>query len=84
LKDFPLSDEDKNLISESYMNGIHAVFISYAVLIAVHLCACLCIEDYGLKGGNQDRKSREVQGNSNQPRKVSGVRDTVSPAGEEV
>ncbi|KAL2867569.1 major facilitator superfamily domain-containing protein [Aspergillus lucknowensis] len=49
LDDFDLTKEEKALVSRGYMNGLHAVFVSFAVLIMIHLCACMCIQDYGLK-----------------------------------
>lgn len=48
LNDLDLPVQDRMLISDGYMNGLHMVFVSYAVLIAVHLCAVVCIKDFGL------------------------------------
>lgn len=48
LKDLNLSDVEIRLISNSYMDGIHGVFLSYFALTALHLSACLFIQDYGL------------------------------------
>ncbi|KAJ5205355.1 Major facilitator superfamily domain general substrate transporter [Penicillium cf. griseofulvum] len=63
LKDLNLSEEQVQMISNSYMDGIHGVFLSYSALIAVYLCACLFIEDYGLKTNKRD--SGEQNGDSN-------------------
>jgi hypothetical protein len=49
LKDLDLSEEERSMISHAYTNGLRAVFSCFAVLSIVHLCACLCIRDYGLK-----------------------------------
>lgn len=45
----PSSDDDKSLIIGVYARGLHAVFISFAVLTGIMLVACLCLRDYGLK-----------------------------------
>lgn len=45
------------MISQAYTNGLHAVFACFAVLSVVHLCACLCIRDYGL--GREDNKRQQ-------------------------
>ncbi|KAI1745723.1 putative efflux pump antibiotic resistance protein [Xylaria scruposa] len=60
LEHMHLTEEEKGLVSRGYMDGIHAVFASFAVLIIIHLCACLCIHDYGLKHNASPQKS--VQG----------------------
>ncbi|TVY91502.1 putative transporter [Lachnellula willkommii] len=44
-----LSDEDKQLISETYMVGLHKVFVSYAVLALVLFLWVLFIHEYSLK-----------------------------------
>ncbi|KAI1149645.1 putative efflux pump antibiotic resistance protein [Nemania diffusa] len=51
LKDLNLTEEERAMITEAYMKGLQAVFASFAVLIAVHLCACASIRDYGLNQG---------------------------------
>lgn len=48
LGDLDLSAEDKALISNVYMGGMHAIFGSYAVLMIVWFGLTLLIEDYGL------------------------------------
>lgn len=48
LGDLDLSAEDKALISNVYMEGMHAIFGSYAVLMIVWFVLTLFIEDYGL------------------------------------
>ncbi|TVY83014.1 MFS gliotoxin efflux transporter gliA [Lachnellula suecica] len=45
-----LSNEDKQLISEGYMAGLHRVFASYAVLTGLLFVSTLFIHDYGLEG----------------------------------
>lgn len=57
LKDLNLPKEDVQLILNSYMDGIHGVFFSYSALIAMHLCACLLIEDYGLKSDKRSNRN---------------------------
>ncbi|KAI0867763.1 putative efflux pump antibiotic resistance protein [Hypoxylon argillaceum] len=49
LSDLGLTEEEKNMISRGYMDGLHGVFTSFAVLIALNICCCICIVDYGLK-----------------------------------
>jgi hypothetical protein len=49
LEHLHLTEEEKNLVSQGYMEGLHAVFVSFAVLVAIHFCACLCIRDYGIE-----------------------------------
>jgi hypothetical protein len=61
LKDLNLSEESKQLISNSYMSGIHKVFLFNSALIAVHLCACLLIEDYGLTANKKVRGEERAQ-----------------------
>ncbi|KAI0123696.1 putative efflux pump antibiotic resistance protein [Xylariales sp. AK1849] len=56
LDDLDLTDEEKNMISQAYMNGLHGVFVSFAVLIAIHLCSCACIRDYGLRRGDTQQQ----------------------------
>lgn len=58
LDELDLSDADKQLIMHSYMDGLHAVFVSYTVLIVIHVCACVCIEDYGLKRGEEHARDQ--------------------------
>lgn len=48
LGDLDLSAEDKALISNVYMEGMHAILGSYAVLMIVWFGLTLLIEDYGL------------------------------------
>ncbi|KAI1177410.1 putative efflux pump antibiotic resistance protein [Nemania sp. FL0916] len=59
LNDLDLSEEDKVVISQTYMRGLHAVFISFAILVLIHLCSCMFIRDYGLRrsSGQQQRQS---------------------------
>jgi hypothetical protein len=49
LETLHLTDEEKGLVSEGYMEGLHAVFISFTIFIAFHFCACMFIRDYGIK-----------------------------------
>jgi hypothetical protein len=49
---------DKATITEAYVKGLKAVFASFAVLVAVHLCACACIWDYGLEQGQKTKQRR--------------------------
>ncbi|KAJ6184690.1 efflux pump antibiotic resistance protein [Penicillium mononematosum] len=49
LGNWQLTKEERRLVSQGYNEGLHAVFASFFVLIAIHLCACVCIRDYGLK-----------------------------------
>jgi hypothetical protein len=60
LKDLSLAPEMIQLISDSYMSGIHKVFLSYSALIALHLCATLFIEDYGLAANKKASEEEEV------------------------
>ncbi|KAI0554514.1 putative efflux pump antibiotic resistance protein [Xylaria curta] len=52
LKDLHLTDEERGLIIQGYMKGLRAVFASFAVLIAIHVVSCACIQDYGLSRGD--------------------------------
>ncbi|KAJ2992668.1 hypothetical protein NUW58_g2088 [Xylaria curta] len=61
LKDLNLSDEDITMITRGYMKGIHTVFASFAVLIAIHLCSCVCIEDYGLRRGPTRQRKKSIE-----------------------
>lgn len=60
LKDLDLSDEERSMISQAYTNGLRAIFAFFAVLSVVHLCACLCIRDYGLRRGDGKRQQRVI------------------------
>ncbi|GFF50636.1 major facilitator superfamily domain, general substrate transporter [Aspergillus udagawae] len=60
LRYLNLSDEERQLVSNAYMNGIHLVFLSYTVLIGLHLFACLSIEDYGLSQRKQQENGEEA------------------------
>lgn len=60
LKDLDLSDEERSMISQAYTNGLRAVFSCFAVLSVVHLCACLCIQDYGLKREDGKQQQRGI------------------------
>lgn len=51
LKDLDLTDDEKNLISSSYMNSLKVVYVTFGALAIIHLSLCLCIKDYGLKKG---------------------------------
>jgi len=59
LEHLHLTEEEKLAISQGYMEGLHAVFISFAVLIAIHVCACICIRDYGLERERTQRDQQE-------------------------
>lgn len=60
LKEILISDKDRAFILARYMKGIRGVFLSYAAVIVVHLCACVFIDDYGLRG--TDGESQEDHG----------------------
>ncbi|KAI1809582.1 putative efflux pump antibiotic resistance protein [Poronia punctata] len=60
LKDMDLTAEERALIIQGYMKGLHAVFASFAVLIAVYLGACVFIEDYGLKPRPTRRQKKSI------------------------
>lgn len=60
LENLHLTEEEKSLVSQGYMKGLHAVFASFAVLIAIHVCACLFIEDYGIKRDGLQRKQQQT------------------------
>lgn len=49
LKDLGLSAGERMVIVEAYMHGLRAIFASFAVIIAIHLCACASLRDFGLK-----------------------------------
>ncbi|KAI8948462.1 putative efflux pump antibiotic resistance protein [Xylaria longipes] len=56
LKDLHLTDEERSIISHGYMKGLRAVFTSFAVLIAIHVVSCVCIQDYGLRRGDTQQQ----------------------------
>jgi hypothetical protein len=60
LKDLGLNDEEIDTICGAYMKGLNAVFISFAVLIFIHLCACVFIQDYGLRRGDVERRPMSI------------------------
>ncbi|KAI1119925.1 putative efflux pump antibiotic resistance protein [Nemania abortiva] len=62
LKDLNVTAEERVMIVEAYMRGLQAVFSSFAVLIAVHLCACACIRDYGLKQRHSKKQQSGIHG----------------------
>lgn len=63
LEDPQLTNEERNTMIQAYMKGLHVVFISFAVLIALHLCSCVSIRDYGLRQGKaQQRRGNDVDG----------------------
>ncbi|XWX00323.1 hypothetical protein V2A60_008343 [Cordyceps javanica] len=49
LKDLDLTDSERQLISGAYMHSLTVIYVTFAVLAAIHLCLCLTIQDYGLK-----------------------------------
>lgn len=59
LEHLHLSREEKTLVSQGYMDGLHAVFASFSLLIAIHFCACMCIQDRGLKCGGKQQTQQE-------------------------
>ncbi|KAH8200299.1 hypothetical protein TruAng_005515 [Truncatella angustata] len=61
LEHLHLTEEEKRLVSRGYMEGLHAVFISFAVLIAIHVCACLFIRDYGIKRDGFQRDQQQTK-----------------------
>lgn len=61
LEDLQLTKEERSLVSQGYTEGLHAVFASFAVLVAIHLCACVCIRDYGLKRDGFPQKQQQQQ-----------------------
>ena len=50
LSDLDLSEEDKELISTVYMRGLHGVFISYAIFMALQFLLSLFIKEHSLCG----------------------------------
>ncbi|ETS74356.1 hypothetical protein PFICI_14222 [Pestalotiopsis fici W106-1] len=60
LENLHLTDEEKALVNQGYMDGLHAVFASFAVLVAIHLGMCLCIKDYGLKRNSPPQMHRQT------------------------
>ncbi|KAH8201481.1 hypothetical protein TruAng_004329 [Truncatella angustata] len=61
LKDLHLTDEEMDKITQGYMKGLHALFLSFVVITFSHLCASLCIRDYGLKQGKAQRQRTNVE-----------------------
>lgn len=59
LENLHLTREEKTLVSQGYMEGLHAVFASFGILIAIHVCACLFIQDHGLKRDGKLRNEQE-------------------------
>jgi hypothetical protein len=49
------------MITQAYMKGLHAVFVSFTVLIFIHLCSCVCIQDYGLKQGKAQQQRIDIE-----------------------
>lgn len=47
------------MIVQAYMKGLHAVFVIFTVLIFIHLCSCLYVQDYGLKQGQSENIEEE-------------------------
>jgi hypothetical protein len=60
LGNLHLTEEEKSLVNQGYMDGLHAVFASFAVLVAIHLGMCLCIKDYGLKHNCPPQMQRQT------------------------
>ena len=50
LADLDLSEEEKSMVLAAYMEGLRAVFVVYAILLAVYFICTLSVEDYGLAG----------------------------------
>ncbi|PVH75880.1 putative efflux pump antibiotic resistance protein [Cadophora sp. DSE1049] len=61
-----LSDEDKALVSSVYMQGIHGIFISYAVICVILFVSTRFIEDYGLAGRTEQEVEQVTGGNVNE------------------
>ncbi|CAG8972778.1 hypothetical protein HYALB_00006870 [Hymenoscyphus albidus] len=59
LSQLHLTPEDRELISRVYMEGIHGVFMSFAVLAVVLFVVTFLIEDYGLR--SRDEVLEEVE-----------------------
>ncbi|KAJ5162501.1 Major facilitator superfamily domain general substrate transporter [Penicillium capsulatum] len=64
LEELQLSAKDRQLVADGYMNGLHSVFASYAVLIALYLGAVLWIKDYGLHRGQGITGKENPSGNA--------------------
>ncbi|KAG9228132.1 putative efflux pump antibiotic resistance protein [Amylocarpus encephaloides] len=60
LKTLHLTCEERDMIIEAYMKGLHSVFVSFAMLIAIHLCACVRIRDYGLNQGGAQKRQKKI------------------------
>lgn len=60
LPDLGLSDEEKSIVLDVYMQGLHTVFVSYGILTAVMFLASLCLFDYGL-GNKETGESVEAE-----------------------
>lgn len=60
LEHLHLTEEEKRIVTRGYMEGLHAVFVSFAALIAIHVCACLCIQDHGLKRNSFQRNKQST------------------------
>ncbi|OJJ78606.1 uncharacterized protein ASPGLDRAFT_1510642 [Aspergillus glaucus CBS 516.65] len=59
LEDLHLTEGEREMIVQAYMKGLHAVFVTFTVLIFIHLCSCLYVQDYGLKQGQRENIEEE-------------------------
>lgn len=50
LVDLDLSEEKKRMVLAAYLEGLRAVFASYAILLAVYFVSSLYVKDTGLAG----------------------------------
>lgn len=60
LSSLDISEEDQNTILQAYMQGLHAVFISYASLIGLCFLSFLIIKDYGVGGREISPKGGDI------------------------
>lgn len=60
LPDSDLSEKDIELISGVYMQGLHCIFISYAILATILFLVTLGVHDYGLSGKSEKCKQKAV------------------------
>ncbi|KAK6540821.1 hypothetical protein TWF694_008209 [Orbilia ellipsospora] len=59
LDEMDFTEEEKDMIIRAYIKGLNTVFFSFAVIAVVHLCCCICLQDYGLKQQRQKNLQSE-------------------------
>lgn len=76
LSSLGISEDDQSTILQAYMQGLNAVFISYACLIGLCFLSFSIIKDYGVGGRDNTPKGRDT----NDSATVAQIADITAPS----